>query len=128
AEKPINLIRNRIVARDQPVLLRREPYLPVSKGDSVGSPQSAKIDPADFFPCHQIHHGNRVTRSACAVVGNKRHLAVIGNGDFVRSFAGGNLRDRLECAWIDDRERGLFLIQNEEGGRRSLRSREMRLK
>src|SRR6266851_2276153 len=121
AEEPVELIGGGIVAGDESVVFGGEPDLAIGKGDAVRAAQSAEINAAEFLLGEQINHRKSVAWGASAVVGDEGEFAVVGGGDFVRSFAGGDLGHRLEGGGIDDGKSGVFLIEDEKGGGRSLR-------
>ena len=53
-------------------------------------------------------------------------FAIVGNRNFVRTFACRNLRDGFQRGGIDDGKRGVLLVQDEQRRGRRLRSREIR--
>src|SRR6266568_3930301 len=121
AEEPVELIGGGIVAGDESVVFGGEPDLAIGEGDAVRAAQSAEINAAEFLLSEQINHRKSVAWGASAVVGDEGEFAVVGGGDFVRSFAGGDLGHGLESGGIDDGKRGVFLIEDEKGGGRGLR-------
>src|SRR6266571_3482264 len=121
AEEPVELIGGGIVAGDESVVFGGEPDLAIGEGDAVRAAQSAEINAAEFLLSEQINHRKSVAWGASAVVGDEGEFAVVGGGDFVRSFAGGDLGHGLESGGIDDGKRGVFLIEDEKRGGGSLR-------
>src|SRR6266581_2468505 len=94
AEEPVELIGGGIVAGDEFVVFGGEPDLAIGEGDAVRAAQSAEINAAEFLLGEQINHRKSVAWGAGAVVGDEGEFAVVGGGDFVRSFAGGDLRQK----------------------------------
>ena len=56
-----------------------------------------------------------------AVVADEGELSVVRHGDFMRAFSGGDLTHDFSVLRIDDHQRGIFLIQNDESRRWHLR-------
>src|SRR6266702_48847 len=121
AEEPVELIGGGIVTGDESVVFGGEPDLAIGEGDAVRAAQSAEINAAEFLLGEQINHRKSVAWGARAVVGDEGEFPVVRGGDFVRSFAGGDLGHGLESGGIDDGKGGVFLIEDEKRGGRSLR-------
>ena len=103
AQHPVDPLRQRIVATDRLVGLRREIQFAALEIQAVGGMQRSQIDRRQGFARGQIHDRDEIQTAAfAAIIGDVGAGAVAGGDDFVGIRAGRYPCDDLQRARIND--------------------------
>ncbi len=114
-EFPVHFVCRRIVACDLLVRFGGEVQLARGKRQPVRPLQRCDVDPSQFLLCADIDHRDRVARRRSRAVITRKRIASIGRDhQFVRSLADRNAAADLAGRRVDEHQRRVFFVENEQ--------------
>src|SRR5205823_1811133 len=101
---------------------RREVQLALRERQAVRPRQRRDVDAPQLLPRRDVDHRDRVPRRAArAVIAGERVFPVGGGDDLVRPLADADLREHGARIRVDDHERRVLLVEDEQSAAARLR-------